>query len=307
MTGSSVAISFSSSACSALRRRPPAVFGPSGRWPAASTSTTRSGVSPSTAEATRLRIASGSPSASERWRSLSTTEALAGRSCSRNSESCGITRCTRADSTSAERAHRVLQLAFERALIVDLLVELRSDPVGLVEDLKSQPPALDAALGRGRQSRLVQLRRRNADARAIGGRLKWNLRLGQHLADLARIVGVEIGVESAPVGAQARTRASLPADAASSTAETTAQLRCAGCIPAQRTRPSPTAPDSRSASWRCPATAGALFSNCVPVAMIPAVRAQCSVISCHSRAILDLATSLIRSAIQLQNCMPITC
>ena len=71
----------------ALSRMASGVFGPSGRCPAASTSTTRSGVSPSTADATKLRIASGSPSASERWRSLITTEALAGRSASRKSES----------------------------------------------------------------------------------------------------------------------------------------------------------------------------------------------------------------------------
>ena len=66
-----------------------------------------------------------------------------------------------------ERAHRVLQFAFESALIIHLLVELRSDPVGLVEELKAQAAALDAALGRGRQTRLVQLRGGNQNRGAV--------------------------------------------------------------------------------------------------------------------------------------------
>ena len=96
----------------------------------------------------------------------------------------------------------MLQLALQGALIVHLLIELRTHPVGLVEDLKSQPPALQAALGRGRQARLVQLRRRNPDARSVVGRFKGNLRLGKNLRGLARVLGVQIGVERAPVGAQ---------------------------------------------------------------------------------------------------------
>ena len=72
---------------------------------------------------------------------------------------------------------RVLQFAFQGSLVVDLFVELRSHPVGLVEDLKTQPPALQTLGGR-HQSRLVQLRRRNQDAGAIRGRLKRNPRLG---------------------------------------------------------------------------------------------------------------------------------
>ncbi len=100
-----------------------------------------------------------------------------------------------------ERTHRVFELAFESALVVHLFVELRPHPVRLVEKLKAQPPALHAAFGRRREARFVQLRGWNPDARAIGGRLKRNLRLGQDLVHLARIVRFEIDVQCAPVRA----------------------------------------------------------------------------------------------------------
>ncbi len=67
----------------------------------------------------------------------------------------------------AQGAHRVLQFALQRTLIIDLLIELRTDPVGLVEDFKTQPPALDSSLGGRGQPRLVQLRCRNANAGSI--------------------------------------------------------------------------------------------------------------------------------------------
>ena len=62
----------------------------------------------------------------------------------------------------------MFQLAFQRALKVHLLVELRPYPVGLVENLEPPSAALDAALGRGRQAGLVQLRSRNQDGGAMG-------------------------------------------------------------------------------------------------------------------------------------------
>ncbi len=99
-------------------------------------------------------------------------------------------------------AHRVLKLALESPLIVHLLVELRAHPVGLVEELEAQPAALYAGLGRGRQPRLVQLRGRNADPRAVGGAFVRNLRLRQRLSHLLRFVRIEIHVERPPVGAQ---------------------------------------------------------------------------------------------------------
>ncbi len=96
----------------------------------------------------------------------------------------------------------MFQFPFQRALVVDLLVELRSHPVGLVEDLKAQPPALHAALGRGRQARLVQLRGRHQDAASVGSRLKGNLRLRESLAGLTRIIRVQIRIKDAPVSPQ---------------------------------------------------------------------------------------------------------
>ncbi len=117
-----------------------------------------------------------------------------------------------------ERADGVFELAFQRALIVHLLVELRSHPVRLVEDLKAQPPALHAALGRGRQARLVQLRGRNQDARAIGRGLKRNLRLGQNLPHLARIVRVQIRHTACASRGAARTRSARRSAPTSSSA-----------------------------------------------------------------------------------------
>ena len=70
------------------------------------------------------------------------TEALAPRWRSRKTESVGITRCTRALSTFAERFDRPFQLAFQRALISDLFIELCLAPGHLVEKLKSHAPAV---------------------------------------------------------------------------------------------------------------------------------------------------------------------
>ncbi len=79
-----------------------------------------------------------------------------------------------------QRAHRVLEFALERALKVYLLVKLRAHPVGLVEDLKSQPAALHPALGRCRDTRLVEHRGRNANSGSIRRHVKADLRLRQN-------------------------------------------------------------------------------------------------------------------------------
>ena len=96
-----------------------------------------------------------------------TTDALAARSWSRNSESWGKHKVNAGRLDIGERAHRMFKLALESALIVYLLVELRTHPVGLVEDLKAQTAALDATLGRGGQPGLIQLSGRNADAGSV--------------------------------------------------------------------------------------------------------------------------------------------
>ncbi len=283
-----------------------AVFGPSGRWPAASTSTTRSGVSPSTAEATRLRIASGSPSASERWRSLSTTEALAGRSCFAKQRVVRQHQMHARRLDIGERAHRVLELAFERALVVHLLVELRAHPVRLVEDLKAQPPALHAALGRGRQARLVQLRGRNPDARAIRRSAQTESAPGSESVPIWRASsGSRSDVEGAPVGAQSRTRAAR---------------RSGGQQQRRHHRPAALRPAaiSRPAHPRQPPQPGPPAAQLQSVRALPAGSFPTVFRWPWSFAVLLadlgfwlLAGSDIRSKLELpaasQNCIPITC
>ena len=100
-----------------------------------------------------------------------------------------------------ERANGVFQFSLQRALIVDLFVELRSHPVGLVEDLKAEPPALHAFRG-GQQPRFIQLRGGHHDAAAVGGGLKRYLRLRENLTGLTPILRVHIRVKHAPVGSQ---------------------------------------------------------------------------------------------------------
>jgi hypothetical protein len=63
-----------------------------------------------------------------------------------------------------------------------------------------------------------------------------------------------------------------PRRAANSTTETIVQVRCEGCIPAQRTLPLTHSAESPLAKGGFPAAAGAFFSNCVPVAIFPASR-----------------------------------
>ena len=100
-----------------------------------------------------------------------------------------------------ERAHRVLQFALQGTLIVDLLIKLRTHPIGLVEDLKSQTTALQS-FGRRGQPRLVQLRGRNLNAIAIGGGLITDLCRGQKLRHLTSVFRVHIGIKHSPVGTQ---------------------------------------------------------------------------------------------------------
>ena len=75
-----------------------------------------------------------------RWpRSLSTTEALAGRD-SPKSESLPIAMCTRALDTSESVAMVRADLTFERAAIVHLLEELGGAERRAIEELESNAP-----------------------------------------------------------------------------------------------------------------------------------------------------------------------
>src|ERR1700733_13861478 len=101
-----------------------------------------------------------------------------------------------------QRRDRVLEFPFERALIVHLLVKLRANPVGLVEELEAEASALRASLRGSRQASLVELRSGHAKYAASGRNIKWNLRLGEGLANLPCIVRIKVGIKYAPVRAQ---------------------------------------------------------------------------------------------------------
>ena len=135
----------------------------------------------------------------------------------------------------------MLELAFESALVVHLLVELRAHPVGLVEDLKAQPAALRTALGRGGQARLVQLRGRNADARAIGREVKGNLRLRPGSGRIWRASSGRDRRRACASRGAARTRAARPRPAPATKQERIAATAESG-VARGRLRPGDTQP-----------------------------------------------------------------
>ena len=118
------------------------------RRPVSSTTDTRWGFSPLTAEAMRWRIARTCCASS--WpRTLSTIEAEGSGFSRENSARSGNTRCTRAACTRSMRADGARELALERAQVVDVLHEIGgAEHVGLVEDLVAHAAALgQPALG----------------------------------------------------------------------------------------------------------------------------------------------------------------
>jgi hypothetical protein len=54
-----------------------------------------------------------------------------------------------------EGTNRVFELAFERSLIIYLLIELGTDPVWLIEYFEPKPAILDSAFGGRCKPRLV--------------------------------------------------------------------------------------------------------------------------------------------------------
>ncbi len=101
----------------------------------------------------------------------------------------------------------MFELAFESALIIDLLVELGSDPVGLVEEFEAQTPAADLLWPPWPDAPCRVAAREHEARYAVGRDIKGNLRLGQSRADLPRIVRVEIGVKTCASRCEVRTRA----------------------------------------------------------------------------------------------------
>jgi hypothetical protein len=92
-----------------------------------------------------------------------------------------------------DRLHGAGQLALERALVVDLLVELRDAELLPVHQLEAGEAALGQAVGRQAQACLVHLRLRHQDGVAGGRHAVGDVALLQFGDDLASVALVEVG------------------------------------------------------------------------------------------------------------------
>ena len=134
---------------------------------------------------------------SDRWplRVLRMTAALASCCCSVNSDSCGMTRCTRTASTSLKRGQRPFQFAFEGALVVHFFGEVGAGPVGGVEQLKTEARAAGQAGGRGLETAGIELVVGNQKAAAVRGDLMRNVFRGQPTGQSLGLFGAQTGIQ----------------------------------------------------------------------------------------------------------------
>lgn len=99
-----------------------------------------------------------------------------------------------------DRLHGARQLAFERTLVIDLLVELRDAQLLPVHELEAGQPALGQALGGKLQPGLVHLGLRHQNGVAVGRHAVGHVLLLQRGDDLAAVALVEVGEQHRVVG-----------------------------------------------------------------------------------------------------------
>ena len=149
---------------------------------------------PFTEEETVCAMPRTAPGASVSAELPSCTAPVAGVASSWKRSSCGITSCTRGVADALDAGERAGDLALERALGGDLLLELGSAELGLVEQfvagLRAAARRLHTLRGE-RDARLRHLRLRHGETRAVVLDLVRDALLVERGRDLARLGGIE--------------------------------------------------------------------------------------------------------------------